>query len=583
MKHSLLFALTVFSIQGFKALGNLSNSKDLVIKKTDVTKKALTVKEEVGLLCSGTIYAYREGARKIIDDWFFDYYTPGRTKFPTSYHLNPWFEKDSTFTVAIRIDRSSISSVLNKSVTVGGKIYLSPNGPAITDESEKTVTLTENGTYALGDIIKQVKYSNGTFYFGCRVPQNSYIYNMSFVFGNKATTVNKIQVSKGTIEEFPGFVEEYFKPCYNTDRVLEDDTYIDVDVDNDNDNIISSLLNSTLAYDEEDGEYIRPKLISDEYSMNKTNLGIYYPVKLSATDKAGNTSYLTYYLRTVDKTLPVIRRKANDNIIFSYKDVTKEKILDLYEVTDNYQIKSFDIVDIDIEDLKSNIGRFEYRICAEDAYGNIQYFSDELNIIDDVAPIINAPISINATTSAKLTREELIGFINATDEIDGDDISITVDMKQYEENAKKPGRYAVTFKAVDKSNNSTTKTVTIKVEDKQGPSFGIYDSLIRGYVGDIVDVLEAINGLAEAGVIKPGKYISYELISGDDLTKATEVGTYKAKVLAKSENGDTILVNLKYEVKDRAETPKKQGFWDKIAAFFINIFTHIKNFFTSIF
>ena len=48
MKHSLLFALTVFSIQGFKALGNLSNSKDLVIKKTDVTKKALTVKEEVG-------------------------------------------------------------------------------------------------------------------------------------------------------------------------------------------------------------------------------------------------------------------------------------------------------------------------------------------------------------------------------------------------------------------------------------------------------------------------------------------------------------------------------------------------------
>ncbi len=92
MKHSLLFALTVFSIQGFKALGNLSNSKDLVIKKTDVTKKALTVKEEVGLLCSGTIYAYREGARKIIDDWFFDYYTPGRTKFPTSYHLNPWFE-----------------------------------------------------------------------------------------------------------------------------------------------------------------------------------------------------------------------------------------------------------------------------------------------------------------------------------------------------------------------------------------------------------------------------------------------------------------------------------------------------------
>lgn len=230
------------------------------------------------------------------------------------------------------------------------------------------------------------------------------------------------------------------------------------------------------------------------------------------------------------------------------------------------------------------MGQHNFRIKATDRSNNISYYESKFLIVDDVPPVVTSPLRINTSVSEVLNVEQIKGMFKSEDEVDGTDLKITVDGKEYFDNAKKPGTYYITYKAVDKANNTTSKRVPVIVSDDNGPTFFIYEYSITSYIGELVDVLAAINSMAEAGIIKKGNYIEYQIISGQDLSNNLEAGSYTTKVLAKSDAGESIVVNLNIDIKEKEKELKaKKGFWQKIADFFRNLFASIGNFFKNLF
>ncbi|HBD05948.1 MAG TPA: hypothetical protein DCY93_00865 [Firmicutes bacterium] len=549
------------------------------VKKNAITQIPIEEDTDREYVCYSINDSINHGTKTIMDEWLFDHVNPGKTS--TFANINKWITKDTVFTLGVRLKEDSIKTVLNKEITISGSMRIQPNGaPTIIETKTKTLTVVDHMKSSLGTLVKEVNYSYGAFYLTFQASVDGYINSLSFTFGTAATYFDKIQVSAGNYVQFPGFTDYYSAPCdIPTTRVESDSVYLDVDFDNKYD-VVTTLVNSNIAYDEEDGVYYHPTLVKDEYTINKNNINEFYPVVISAKDQANNVSTLTYYLRTVDRIGPKIVKKNNDDIVFSYRDLTKENILNLYNISDNNQIKTKEILDFDIAAAKKAVGDYTFTIKATDMSDNITTKEASLKVIDDVAPTLNVPIQINTTVSRHLSSEDLINLVNAQDEIDGEIIP-TVECSAYEKNYNKVGIYKISFNAKDKSNNNVTRTVNVIVSDDKAPIFFVYEQNIRIYVGDKVDVLNVINTMADNGIISKGKYVNYQVIGGDDISNKLAEGSYKTKVLATTEDGKSVMVNLKIDVTKQVKT--KKSFWQKFIDFFKNIFNSIGNFFKKLF
>jgi len=580
MKTPLIIS-AVFVTLGCSSIQPLS-SKTLLkskVKKNAISQIPIDQDTDREYVCYSINDAINHNTKTIMDEWLFDHMHPGKTS--TFTRLNQWIERGTTFTIGVKLKSDSIKTVLNKAITISGSITLQPNGaPTINETKSKTLTIVENMKASLGTVVKEVNYSSGAFYLTYQASATGYINALSFTFGTTATYFDKIQVSGGNYNDFPGFNNYYSAPCnLPSTKVESDSVYIDVNFNNKKD-VVTTLVNSNIAYDEEDEVYYRPTLVKDEYTINRSNINEYYPVVISAKDKANNVSTLTYYLRTVDMDGPKIVKKNTNDIIFSYRDLTEENIYNLYNITDNNRIKTTELIDLDLSVARKKVGDYTFKIKATDMSDNITTKEGTLKVIDDVAPELNVPIQINTTVSKHLSKEDLINLVSAKDEIDGDLIP-TVECSSYEKNYNKIGMYQISFNVKDKSNNNVTKSVNVIVSDDKAPIFFVYEQNIKIYVGDVVDVLKVINTMADNGIISKGKYVNYQVISGDDISGKLPEGNYKTKVLATTDDGKSVMVNLKIDVTKQVKT--KKSFWQKFIDFFKNIFNSIGNFFKRLF
>lgn len=561
----------------------------------NVKKRSYTKQEEQDLICSGMQNAYDSGLDEIMLWHEFDISNNNIVSYPRFVGQELQQIKAGTvFTIAVKISSDSIQSLINN----GTYLYASVRYRFEDDLEDEFHEDSRNASFVYSKTspsikefdsgyIKGFKLENEVAYATYTVDRDATILNINFVFGNMETKYDDIRITRGSYNEFPGFNVKKYRPCTLPNKEISGDTYIDIDYDKGGMGMMELLSNCIVAYDEEEEKYIRPTIIREEFTdaiYDKSLVGEYRPVVYAASDIYGNTSTATFYLRLVDYKAPTIRKNNDNDISFSYTLLSKEMILEYFTIFDNHILDSVELIDLDLIEARKTMGQHNFRIKATDRSNNISYYESKFLIVDDVPPVVTSPLRINTSVSEVLNVEQIKGMFKSEDEVDGTDLKITVDGKEYFDNAKKPGTYYITYKAVDKANNTTSKRVPVIVSDDNGPTFFIYEYSITSYIGELVDVLAAINSMAEAGIIKKGNYIEYQIISGQDLSNNLEAGSYTTKVLAKSDAGESIVVNLNIDIKEKEKELKaKKGFWQKIADFFRNLFASIGNFFKNLF
>ena len=153
--------------------------------------------------------------------------------------------------------------------------------------------------------------------------------------------------------------------------------------------------------------------------------------------------------------------------------LTEEEILDSIVVTDPTEgtiSEKARIVDSNyiLEDGKINVGTYQMKIVASDNAGNISVQNAYVTVADVIPPVIEAS-DVETEYTKKIT--DLKSLFTATDNSGYCELEIIEN--NYTANSGKKGSYTVTAKATDGIGNSTTKTITITVIDKVGPTITV--------------------------------------------------------------------------------------------------------------
>lgn len=180
-----------------------------------------------------------------------------------------------------------------------------------------------------------------------------------------------------------------------------------------------------------------------------------------------------------------LERIANATIIVNLKENTTASFMQEVHVSDFISEINGKIIDdykIDTSDLGTKTIKFKY-INDEDITIPYKY---NINIVDDVAPVIwlNDTKSIAVGTA----YEDLMEGITCADNLDDNPKCEIIG----EYNLKKVGKYPLTYKATDSSNNVTEKEFVLNVYQPGGGSSGgssktlpwYYDSIIKDYKTD---------------------------------------------------------------------------------------------------
>lgn len=153
--------------------------------------------------------------------------------------------------------------------------------------------------------------------------------------------------------------------------------------------------------------------------------------------------------------------------------LTEEEILDSIVVTDPTEgtiSEKARIVDSNyiLEDGKINVGTYQMKIVASDKAGNISVQNAYVTVADVIPPVIEAS-DVETEYTKKIT--DLKTLFTATD--NSGYCELVIIENNYTANSGKKGSYTVTAKATDGIGNSTTKTITITVIDKVGPTITV--------------------------------------------------------------------------------------------------------------
>ena len=213
--------------------------------------------------------------------------------------------------------------------------------------------------------------------------------------------------------------------------------------------------------------------------------------------------------------------------------------------------------------------------------GNITQENFSLTYIDDVPPVITSDADeVNLTPYNAMSKEEIKSLFHATDEIDGT-LSLEVIEDTYTPNAEKIGEYSVTVKATDRSENTSTKKIVLRVQDSEGPVFYVKKSFIKATAGNIPTTEEIISSLIRQEVIPDKRYLRWDVIEGEKITNSLPVGIHEFTLLleAEDESSETVHVTLEILPKESSET-KTLSFFDKILLFFKKLWEKIVSFFT---
>ncbi len=210
-----------------------------------------------------------------------------------------------------------------------------------------------------------------------------------------------------------------------------------------------------------------------------------YPFTIEVTDDSDNKTTLRTYIEIVDRIEPQIIQ-LNDIIItdFTYKDLTY-----YFDAADNYDTKSDLVILVDdtLVDYE-HIGLYQIIVYATDLSDNTETFETEIIVIDIEEPqlILRQNFIIVEVFSAPIDFSSYI--IEVQDNYDSLNYEDVTYIGQV--NYGEVGIYPIACILTDSSQNTTTKTLYVKVDDLTPPTIESISITLK--VGDYFDPYEGL-------------------------------------------------------------------------------------------
>lgn len=328
------------------------------------------------------------------------------------------------------------------------------------------------------------------------------------------------------------------------------------------------------AIDETDGDITDSiYIVNDNYTPNKAVLGT-WEVTFGVQDAAGNESTLLVYITVADVTAPVITGNSTKVQISYTKTYDIAAFKSTLSITDNYDTLSNSDIVIHSDGYtsnKSNLGTYTIIFRGTDDSGNYVDFTKQVEVIDDVAPIINGPTTLTKPAASILTLAEIKSQLSATDAKDGNlTSSITVVEDNYTGNGNKVGNYTITFRVADSKGNETTHVVTVTVIDNIPPIWYIQDGVSIKIVPpatitrqQIIDILVATGQLNITSTMEIN--FTHDTYTGNENTPGVYMMTLAYKDTSGNEGVHTLSVTvLEDENEDPITVTPKPSFFESV-------------------
>lgn len=209
-------------------------------------------------------------------------------------------------------------------------------------------------------------------------------------------------------------------------------------------------------------------------SFTCADAGKIIPVKLTVTDKSGNTAFCTTNVEVQDNTNPVITSCPADITIQCNASINPDSNLTLGKpvATDNCSFTS-SYLDVFKPGVGSNCIKIERLWTVTDKGGNKATCLQNIHGIDNTAPVFTSPIAKDTT----LTCGALVPAVASQTASDICDANVTVTFSETgtktSNNTCTDYAYTITRKweAKDDCNNTQTRIQVITIKDTVGPVF----------------------------------------------------------------------------------------------------------------
>lgn len=355
---------------------------------------------------------------------------------------------------------------------------------------------------------------------------------------------------------------------------------------------IDYLTHAFIAKDRYDGTESHPNIIEDpdDYFTKGCSapLGTRFTVRFGSEDSQANRSYITFNFTIVDGKGPTISYLENQDIISSYHvDFNSDEFISKhFVVSDNYdeEVTTHLYLESGDDIPKNKTGVFSCVIEAVDSSGNITKDNFSLTLFDDVPPVISSTVDeVNLTPFSNYNQEKILGMFSAVDDIDGS-TPLTVVEDTYSKSRDKVGDYVFTVSSVDRSGNKSTKSINIRVQDKEGPVFYAKKSFITASKDNIPTMETIISSLIRQEVIPDRNYIKWSILQGENIDKNLSLGIHEFALLLESDDNEAERVDLTLNIVDENEMKKdvaqKLSLWKRILLWFENLWKKIVAFFS---
>jgi len=601
MKKIIRTAICVFLTLGLSSAGNVQNT-DIDFSKRNVVNHeddpAYTA------ICGGQLadLVAIENEGNMIDPNFLNMSTGNVSLRPkhrlkiedNSYYTFVIFVSDSQALKTCSFNQGNSVTISYKPMTQGG---IGETTTLKTDTSNLSISTPSLFKYGSVENLKLFTESCCSLYIQMHVPDNAStmglvtIESFDFAFNRlgQAGNVEQVQFYKGAIDTDKPFVEYNHEPCgYAGDfeGPYEDGYIYNISASYPCELSEDLLLYSLKAYDKGDGKEHEVTLVSDDFSLHKNILDTPFDVVYSSNDIHGNMSMFTYRITIYDSKKPSITQNTEQiNVSYSVA-ITPETLLEYFSFSDNYlnKLKDVEITDLETVEEDNFIGKRRFKVKATDMSNNVATLESEVNVIDDIKPVISGEDEICINAGYNLTNEEILSHYSAYDEIDGNtDVAI-----ENRDIGTAVGLYSCDVTSTDSNGNKAVKTVFVQITDSEGPEFYVNKSTITTYGSHMISSDTVVKALVTTDQLPEKTYVYSEFISGNytSETDAIDCGTYQERVAAHADNGDIEYSDVTIIVKSASESTEivvHLSFWDKIGLWFASIWSAISNFFARIF
>lgn len=340
-----------------------------------------------------------------------------------------------------------------------GKLDYDYNTIGVKESDEVVPILKTPGEASSSNVIYYTKnYTNA----GYKIPNIPFIvldkvyYNDEYYYKVQTDPAldnnQNVTSSNYTFENSYGYIKEEYLTVNNNQPTLEATNKTIKQGEETN------LLLNVTATDIEDG-----KLTDITYDDSRVNYFVPgdYDLIYSVKDSSNFNKSITVKLTVEKADNPIITGENTTTIKLKEFDMLKDLTIYNNENLDkvNYIIKKNN-VEVTYNEMIENVGIYNVIYTALDKFGNSSNtFERVVEVIENDLPVIEAnDIVVTQNSSVDLSK-----FATATDKEDGnltDKITYTTTLE-----IENPGSYSVTYNVSDLDGQSTTKTVTITVEE----------------------------------------------------------------------------------------------------------------------